>query len=89
MKNFIIALLSTFALATPALAEPEIKEWKTYDAMGCMLLQECTDGVKRVTKIQELQEKYKKTRKKIWWPYWWRKRRKNRLQYHYGNRLYT
>ena len=34
MKNFIIALLSTFALATPALAEPEIKGWKTYDAMG-------------------------------------------------------
>ena len=39
--------------------------------------------------FQELQEKYKKTRKKIWRPYWWWKRRQSRLQYHYGNRLYT
>ena len=58
MKNFIIALLSTFALATPALAEPEIKGWKTYDAMGCMLLRECQDGVKEIKTLEDLQEYY-------------------------------
>jgi len=58
MKKFIIALLSTFAFATPALADPEVKGWKTYDAMGCMLLRECQDGVTEVKTLEDLQAYY-------------------------------
>ena len=58
MKNIIIALLSTFALATPGLSDPKVKGWKTYDSMGCMLLRECQDGVKEIKTLEDLQEYY-------------------------------
>ena len=32
------------------------KGWFTYDAMGCMLLQECKEDIKRVSKISEIQK---------------------------------
>ena len=35
-----------------------IKGFKTVDSMGCMLLGECTDNVKRITSIQDLKNRY-------------------------------
>ena len=45
-------------LTSPVLADPEIKTWKSYDSMGCMLLRECTDDVKQIRSIRDIQEYY-------------------------------
>jgi len=60
MKKFLMAIAATAAIAFPAQAEPT-KGYYTYDAMGCMLLQECTDGVKQVWGIDQLKEEYPKS----------------------------
>jgi len=68
MKKLLLALLLT---ATPVLAhnhitplnEPVVadkitKGLKSYDAMGCMLLRECTDNVKKIHSIRDLGNNY-------------------------------
>ena len=52
MKKMMIAVAAVVAAALPALSEPT-KGYYTYDAMGCMLLQECTKDVERVTSLQD------------------------------------
>ena len=54
MKKFLAALM---LMASPVMAEP-MKGYHTMDAMGCMLLRECTNGVKRVTSIQDIINHY-------------------------------
>ena len=48
--------LSNYVLAQ----EDKIKGYYTYDAMGCMILQECTDGVVQIKKAKDLAKYYKK-----------------------------
>ena len=53
----VLSLLSALALcATPVLADPEIEEWKTPHAMGCMLLRECVEDTHRIFTIAELKQ---------------------------------
>ena len=47
MKRLIMGLMAAASLSIPALAEPT-KGYYTMDAMGCMLLKECTNGVERI-----------------------------------------
>ena len=47
-------------VATPAVAEPT-KGYYTMDAMGCMLLQECTKDVKRINSLQDIEDHYPDT----------------------------
>ena len=54
MKKFLLGLTILASMGTPALADPEIKKWKTSHAMGCMMVQECTDGVEEITKWEDL-----------------------------------
>ena len=54
MKKFLLGLTILASMGTPALADPEIKKWKTNHAMGCMMVQECTDGVEEITKWEDL-----------------------------------
>lgn len=35
-----------------------IKEWNSYDSMGCMLLQECTDDVRQITSLKDIVDNY-------------------------------
>ena len=49
MKKLLLALILA---AAPVAAEPT-KGYYTYDAMGCMLLQECTKDVERVNNLQD------------------------------------
>jgi len=58
MKKLFLSLLSSVMLTTPVLADPEINEWKSYHSMGCMLLRECTDDVKQIRSIRDIQEYY-------------------------------
>ena len=48
-------------VAAPALADHtkgHIKGYNTMDAMGCMLLKECTDGVDQIHSIDDLRAEY-------------------------------
>ena len=50
--------------ATPVLADHtkgHIKGYNTMDAMGCMLLRECTDGVKQVFSLLDISSEYPNT----------------------------
>ena len=59
MKKIIMGLLAAATLTTPALADSKItKGFKTMDAMGCMLLRECTDGVDKVKNITDIADQY-------------------------------
>ena len=55
MWKFIIAGL---ALAAPVMAEPT-KGYYTMDAMGCMLLRECTKDVEEVHSLLDISSNYK------------------------------
>ena len=60
MKKMMVTVAAVVAAALPALSEPT-KGYYTMDAMGCMLLQECTNDVKRVNSIQDIENHYPDT----------------------------
>ena len=52
MRKTILAILTAVSLGTPALADPKLtKGYYTMDAMGCMILRECTKDVQPVKDI--------------------------------------
>jgi len=55
-----MCLLAAASMSAPALAEP-IKSYYSMDAMGCMLLRECTDGVKEVSSLLDISSEYSNT----------------------------
>ena len=58
MKKFLLALI--FA-ATPALADPKLeKGFYSYDALGCMIVRECTEGVVQIKSAKDIAKYYKK-----------------------------
>mgnify|MGYP001216481134 CR=1 FL=1 len=59
MKKVIMSLLVAASIATPVLADP-IKQDEYYSnhSMGCMLLRECTDGVKQINSIADVADTY-------------------------------
>ena len=57
MKKILAMLM---LMASPVMAEPT-KGYYTMDAMGCMLLRECTDGVKQVFNILDVADEYPDT----------------------------
>jgi hypothetical protein len=62
MKKIIASLLASAALTTPVFADPlKDSEYFTMHSMGCMLLQECTDGVKEVTNLLDVSSQYPNT----------------------------
>ena len=56
MKKLLGALASLSLLTSPVMADPEIKEWKTLHALGCMLVQDCTDGVTKITSVEDIKK---------------------------------
>jgi len=50
-------ILSGLLLTAPAMAEPT-KGYFTADAMGCMILRECTDGVEQVHSMLDISSTY-------------------------------
>ena len=60
MKKIIMSLLAAvLSISSPALANDKITQgYKSYDAMGCMLLRECADGVKQVTNLLDISSEY-------------------------------
>ena len=59
MIKTLFAALAAAALVIPAQAEPiKESEYKTMHSMGCMLLGECTDGVKKVYSMLDISSNY-------------------------------
>ena len=60
MKKFIMSMLAAASLTVPAFADDSkiTKGYYTNDAMGCMLLRECTDGIKQVFSILDVSSEY-------------------------------
>tara|TARA_B100001113_G_scaffold337066_1_gene317898 strand:+ start:2533 stop:3207 length:675 start_codon:yes stop_codon:yes gene_type:complete len=62
MRSVILATLLSFSL--PVAAAPDtgkiVKGWHTYDAMGCMLLKECTEGITRVKNTRDVERIFKR-----------------------------
>ena len=63
MRKTILAMLAAVSLTTPALADNSkiTKGFNTMDAMGCMLLRECTDGVDKIESIATIADQYPNT----------------------------
>jgi len=56
MKKFLLALM---LIASPVGAEENItKGFYSMDAMGCMIVRECTKDVKRIKSIQDIKDHY-------------------------------
>ena len=55
MKKVLFGILAAVSLGSPALADSKItKGYYSMDAMGCMLLRECTKDVQRVKSISTI-----------------------------------
>ena len=60
MKKTILAVIGAIMMSTPALANEDkiTKGFYSMDAMGCMLLRECTKDVREITSIKDLKDNY-------------------------------
>jgi len=60
MKKTILAMIAAVSLGTPAFADDSkiTKGYYTMDAMGCMILRECKDGVDKVESIASIADEY-------------------------------
>ncbi len=66
MKKIMMAAVAAVAVALPALSDPNhdpkiTKGYHTMDAMGCMLLRECTNGVDKIESIATVADEYPDT----------------------------
>jgi len=62
MIKFIIGILTAVSLGTPALADSKItKGYYTMDALGCMILRECTKDVQQVETIATIADAHPDT----------------------------
>ena len=65
VRSTILAILTTLSLGTAHVAlanEDKITQgFKSYDAMGCMLLGECTNGVDEVFSLLDISSQYPNT----------------------------
>tara|TARA_B100002019_G_scaffold166719_1_gene144155 strand:+ start:2632 stop:3279 length:648 start_codon:yes stop_codon:yes gene_type:complete len=58
MKMFLASILAAAAMATPVSAEDKVKSWRSFDSVGCMMLRECTEGVKQIKSWTDLGPEY-------------------------------
>ena len=55
MKKLLTATISALMFASPVLADPEVKGWKTMDSLGCMMVRDCTDGTLLVRNMDAIE----------------------------------
>src|SRR5210317_1699448 len=60
MKNLFAALIVAISFSSSAIAKPT-KGFNTMDSLGCMILRECTDNVRRITSIKDIKNNYPDT----------------------------
>jgi hypothetical protein len=59
-RSLILAILMTMMIPASKAREADIKGYYTYDAMGCMILRECTDGVVEIKSAKDVGKYYQK-----------------------------
>jgi hypothetical protein len=60
MKRLLIALLAAITLPATAADRDKIKDYYTMDAMGCLIVGECTEGVVEIKTNKDVAKYYKK-----------------------------
>ena len=55
----LLAILASLVVVSPAMADPLIERWKTPNAMGCMILRECKDGVRELQGLGDISNEYR------------------------------
>ena len=60
MKKFIMTLLAVTSMVTPAFsAESKLKKgFYSMDALGCMMLRECTENVRQIKSIDDIRKEF-------------------------------
>ncbi len=60
MKKLLLSLLGCVTLTGTAYAGDEkiTRGYNSNDSLGCMMLRECTDNVRRITSIKDIQDSY-------------------------------
>ena len=63
MKKFVLGMVAAASMSVPVLADDSkiTKGYNSMDAMGCMLVRECTDGVKQVFSLLDISSEYPNT----------------------------
>lgn len=63
MKKLFLCALAGLMTSTPVMANDDniTRGYKTYDAMGCMLLRECVDNVRQIKTLNDFQNIYPDT----------------------------
>ena len=63
MKKFVLGMMAAASMSVPVLADDSkiTKGYNSMDAMGCMLVRECTDGVKQVFSLLDISSEYPNT----------------------------
>lgn len=58
MKKLLTAMALTAGLLSPGLvsAEGQVKEWNSYDSLGCMMMRECIDGTTRIVDTEHIEQ---------------------------------
>ena len=55
MKKLLTAAIAAFTIASPVLAEPEVRGWNTMDSLGCLMMRECVKDTWRLTSTADLE----------------------------------
>jgi hypothetical protein len=58
MKRLLASIFASAAIVTPAFAEDKVKSWRSFDSVGCMMLRECTEGVRQVKSWEDFGPEY-------------------------------
>ena len=59
MKRLFASILASAALVTPVFAQDKVKTWRSFDSVGCMMLKECTEGIRQIRSWEDLGPEYK------------------------------
>ena len=57
MKKLLLSLM-VLGVCSPAFAGSKVKEFYTMNSMGCMILRECTEDVRRINSISDIESYY-------------------------------
>ena len=58
MKRLLASIFASAAIVTPVFAQDKVKAWRSFDSVGCMMLKECTEGVRQIRSWEDLGPEY-------------------------------
>ena len=58
MKRLLASIFASAAIITPVFAQDKVKTWRSFDSVGCMMLRECTEGIRQVKSWKDFGPEY-------------------------------